>query len=518
MSRLYRFMGVLLVFWSAVACAQDSVSGHPEPRAEWAHPVWLGEDAEDWRLPDRASRDELAQQLLELAVADVHPLFNRLWLRLSRDAQTARAPAFYAELYLTLTAFRRQWHALDWDSRERMRIDRLDFSATEAEREQYRQALDAGELGARVSALRPAVARYLATRQQLNALLAEARRAPWPGRLPDFLLHPGEFHPAMPRVKAMLVRLGELDVTEAGEEYAFELESAIRHFQHRHGLKEDGVLGPRTLGWLRVSPQQRAVILARSLLRRDFPMPPGDRYVLVNLPEYRLRVMEGGTEIFSSRVIVGQLTRQTPLLASRIASVVLNPPWSVPRSILRKDIVPKLVKDPHYLVKEQFDVLTYQGESVDPATLRMQEALSAGFPYQLRQRPGDHNALGRYKFYLPNNEAVYLHSTPARQLFDEERRTISSGCVRVEKAPEFAALLLQGSRWSPEKVDQILQDTKTKWLPLSQPVPIRMVYWRSWLDEEGWLQFRDDIYGLDSDKQSGNRDVMATLLSQASRV
>ena len=102
-------------------------------------------------------------------------------------------------------------------------------------------------------------------------------------------------------------------------------------------------------------------------------------------------------------------------------------------------------------------------------------------------------------------------------MFDEERRTISSGCVRVERAPEFAALLLEGSRWSPERVNLILQDTKTKWLPLSRPVPIRMVYWRSWLDEDGWLQFRDDIYGLDTNRPTGNREVMATLLNQARR-
>ena len=153
----------------------------------------------------------------------------------------------------------------------------------------------------------------------------------------------------MVKVKAMLVRLGYEDATGGGEEYSVDLVPIIRHFQERHGLRADGIIGPRTLGWLRVSPQERAVILARTLLRRDFPKPQGDRYVLVNLPEYRLRVMAAGAEIFSSRVIVGQITRQTPLLSSRIASVVLNPPWSVPRSILQKDIVPKLSKSYNFV-------------------------------------------------------------------------------------------------------------------------------------------------------------------------
>ncbi len=519
MGWLYRLVAVMLCCWGPLAWAQEGVSGQLLPRTAQARIAALDVDSEQWRLPDRASRDELAQQLLELALADVHPLFNRLWLRLSRDGQTARSPAFYAELYLTLKVFRQRWHALDWDSRERIRLDQLDFSASEAERDAYRQALLGGSLWTHVSAMRPAVPRYLETRQQLHALLAEARRQPWERGLPSLLLHPGESHPAMSRIKLLLERLGDLEPGQepTDELYSYELEPIIRHFQRRHGLQDDGVIGPRTLSWLRVSPQSRAVILARSLLRRDIPIPDGPRYVLVNLPEYRLRVMEAGAEIFSSRVIVGQLTRQTPLLSSRIASVVLNPPWGVPRSILQKDILPKLEKDPAYLQKEQFDILNYQGVAVDPLSIAMPAALRDGFPYQLRQRPGDHNALGRYKFYLPNNEAIYLHATPSHRLFEADKRTISSGCVRVERAPEFAALLLEGSRWSPERVEQILQETKTKWLPLRQSVPIRMVYWRSWLDDEGWLQFRDDIYGLDADASNGNREVMATLLSQASR-
>ncbi len=181
------------------------------------------------------------------------------------------------------------------------------------------------------------------------------------------------------------------------------------------------------------------------------------RYVLVNIPDYRLSVVESGNEVFTSRVIVGKEQRATPILASEIRSIVLNPSWHVPRSILSKDILPKLGRDPAYLSREQFEVIDSEGNPVQFTEEGWHQALAAGFPYRLRQKPGDHNALGRYKFYLPNNDAIYLHSTPRKALFEQGARAFSSGCIRVEHADDLAELLLADSRYQPDKVANILR-------------------------------------------------------------
>lgn len=290
---------------------------------------------------------------------------------------------------------------------------------------------------------------------------------------------------------------------------------AIAHFQQRHGLEADGVIGRRTLNWLRLQPKVRAVILARSILRGDLPLQiSSQRHVLVNIPEYRLRVLDGQQEIFSSRVIVGQFKRQTPILSSEISSIVVNPAWHVPTRILQQDLVPKLVKDKHFLDKGQFELVDSQGVTVDP-TAMVWDGTEENFPYRLRQKPGDHNALGRYKFYLPNNDAIYLHSTSSPGYFKRDLRALSSGCVRVEEADDFARLLLKGSKWNIDKLDKMLKEDTTKWLSMTDPIPVYTVYWRSWVDKQGQLQFRDDIYQFDDDAKMANSAVINSLIDHS---
>jgi murein L,D-transpeptidase YcbB/YkuD len=259
----------------------------------------------------------------------------------------------------------------------------------------------------------------------------------------------------------------------------------------------------------------RAVILARSILRSDLPQNMSSRrYVLVNIPEFRLRVLDKKQEIFSSRVIVGQIKRQTPILSSEISSIVVNPAWHVPASILQKDLVPKLAKDKHFLDKGQFELVDSQGITVDPAAM-VWDGTEENFPYQLRQKPGDHNALGRYKFYLPNNDAIYLHSTSSPGYFKRDLRALSSGCVRVEEADDFARLLLKDSKWNINKLDQMLKEDTTKWLSMTDPVPVYTVYWRSWVDKQGQLQFRDDIYQFEDDARMANTAVINSLVGHS---
>lgn len=469
-------------------------------------------NAQHWPLPATEVRAELAQQLLELAVANVHPAFGDLWLSLSSNRSADQQARLYADVFATLHHFRAQWRALSWDDRERLQLKKVSLVPTPADYGAWREVVTGSQPLAHVKALHADSPDYAALRQQLIQLLDLARQGNWP-KLPDLKLHPDDPSSDLAPLAEVMQRWGLLSAPFNGDLYSGDLVDAVKRFQSMHGLTADGVIGRRTLAWMRVTPARKAVILARSMLRQDTGsrLATG-RYVLVNLPAYQLRMVQDHQSVLTSRVIVGQLKRQTPILDSQIASVILNPAWHVPTTILQQDIVPKLAKDPTLLAKEGFDIIDAEGERVDPASITLDEAINTGFHYRLRQQPGTNNALGLYKFYLPNNDAIYLHSTAHPALFNAEQRAISSGCVRVEQAPKLAELLLKGSAWGPDQVTKVIQSKNTKWLQLKDPIPVFTVYWRTWLDTSGQLQFRDDIYGFDQGKDEGNNPVMASVL------
>jgi len=471
-------------------------------------------------LPSIAVRSELTQQLMEVAIAGIHPEFAKSWLQLTSHPELAKQPETYYQIYSLLHQFRRQWHDLDADSRERFHLKKFSPAFSDLERHEYVALLQNTDAEQSINKLRPQTENYLASRRMLLSLLNQSRLAAWPD-LPDLKVKPGETNDALPLIRNALLRSGDLaeGVLDAEQlkltNYDDHTADAVRVFQQRHGLEADGVIGHRTLIWLRLPPQVRAVILARSILRSDLPLQiSAQRHVLVNIPEFQLRVFDGQQVIFSSRVIVGQEKRQTPILSSQISSIVLNPAWHVPARILQQDLVPKLIKDKHFLDKGQFELIDAQGMTVDP-TAMVWDGTEDNFPYRLRQKPGDHNALGRYKFYLPNNDAIYLHSTSSPAYFKRDLRALSSGCVRVEEADDFAKLLLKGSKWNVSKLDQMLKEETTKWLPMTDPVPVYTVYWRSWVDKQGKLQLRDDIYHFDDDAKMANNAVITSLMDHS---
>lgn len=504
---------LLMLTWhsSSFAVTSELRATEPQMRAEMMASL---------SLPSVAVRSELTQQLMEIAMADIHPAFAKSWLQLTKQPELAKDPETYYQIYTLLHQFRQQWHELDGDSRERFHLKHFNPTQSVSTRQDYAALLQKPDLERAIYKLRPQTDNYLASRNVLLALLKESRKAPWP-ELPALKLKPGESNDALPLIREVLLRSGDLSAEQLNAEqlksvaYDEATTQAVVHFQQRHGLDADGVIGRRTLNWLRLPPNVRAVILARSILRSDLPMQiSAQRHVLVNIPEYRLRVLDGQQEIFTSRVIVGKTERQTPILSSEISSIVVNPAWHVPARILQQDLVPKLVKDKHFLDKGQFEVVDSQGMTVDP-TAMVWDGTEENFPYRLRQKPGDHNALGRYKFYLPNNDAIYLHSTSSPGYFKRDLRALSSGCVRVEEADDFARLLLKGSKWNVDKLDQMLKEDTTKWLSMSDPVPVYTVYWRSWIDKQGQLQFRDDIYQFDDDAKMANNAVMKSLIEHS---
>lgn len=348
----------------------------------------------------------------------------------------------------------------------------------------------------RALALEPQRPEYQPTVNRIQYLLW-LQQQPWPEIRPGGWLRPGDNHAAIPQITQRLLWLGDLShYPDNGYDYTDALATAVRHFQGRHGLKQDAVIGSQTLRWLNIAPKQRAIWLAQSFVaetryREQLPAS----YILVNVPAYELQLVDAGTPVLQSRVVVGLPNRQTPLLQSRISSVVLNPGWHVPRSILRKDLLPHIRKDGNYLKQKDFRVFDYQGHQIEQTPEQWQQLAYGRFPYRVVQQPGVHSALGRFKFHFDNSFDVYLHDTPEKQLFNRADRALSSGCVRVEKADELAQWL--GQHWvrDPRKWHDMQQDFQTtQWFALTQPLPVYIVYWTAWVDGQGTAQFRDDVY------------------------
>lgn len=280
--------------------------------------------------------------------------------------------------------------------------------------------------------------------------------------------------------------------------YDAELESVVRRFQARHGLEADGLVGPLTRWALNVPLAVRLQQIELNLERwRWLPRDLGPRYVVVNAAAAMLSMVEASRGLLASRVIVGDPDHPTPVLASEIRALVLNPAWTIPDSIVAAEIVPALQRDPRYLRDRDIVVLDRlatdpHGLSVDWSAVPAQEPLP-----RLQQRPGPTNPLGRIKFDLPNRFDVYLHDTPSTALFARPVRTRSHGCVRVEQALELAALALAGHELADrQRLEHALATGGTQRVPLARPLPVYFLYWTAFV-EDGTLHFREDVYGRD---------------------
>jgi len=323
--------------------------------------------------------------------------------------------------------------------------------------------------------------------------------------LADGLIRPGESHHAVPALRLRLAQAGLYEPPEHLAEsrlYDATLEAALIRFQELNGLEPDGIVGPNTRAALNATPRDRVRAIRDTLRRMRAMTPPaGERYVLVNIPAFELRLIEGAGEVFRTRVIVGARRWPSPEVESAIDRVVFNPYWTVPRSIARNEILPKLRNDPSYVVERGIRVFTGWGPDaaqVDPYAVDWDAAAVAGMPYMLRQDPGPRNALGRVKFLFPNPYSVYLHDTPSRELFGRADRALSHGCIRVQNPLELAGLILSREPgWEEDAVDAAVESGANREVRLSRPVPVRIVYWTAWVDDEGQVAFSSDLYQRD---------------------
>ena len=307
-----------------------------------------------------------------------------------------------------------------------------------------------------------------------------------------------------PRVAQLIERLragGDLD-SVAANDFDATVESAVRRFQSRHGLTADGLVGRGTLAALNVPIQSRINQIIVNLERwRWLPETLGERYIIVNIAEFRLDVVEQGEPVKTMRVVVGRPYRRTPVFSETIRYLVLNPSWEVPSTIATQDKLPLIKQNPDYLTAQGYQLLQGWGADerrIDPGSVDWSTVTARNFPYRLRQAPGPLNALGQVKFMFPNKFSVYLHDTPARDLFGEDARAFSSGCIRLEKPLDLAELLLgDDARWSRAAIDRVVADGREQTVRLTRPMPVHLLYWTARVDEFGTLKFWDDIYGRD---------------------
>ncbi|WP_299806334.1 L,D-transpeptidase family protein [uncultured Shewanella sp.] len=354
----------------------------------------------------------------------------------------------------------------------------------------------------RAMAIEPQLAGYLELQNRVRHLQWLAEQDWWQEIKFERLIRPGESDPNIPNVLRRLWLLGDASSAATdSNKLSPPIADALKRFQRRHGLKPDAIIGPETLKWLNVTPEQRASILANNFIQRaEFMAHRDDRFLVINIPAFEMELFDHGEVELVSRVIVGKPYRPTPILSSSISNVVINPSWRVPKKIMYNDLLPQVRKDGNYISQRNFDVFDRNNNLVMRTAEQWSDLAKGPFPFRFVQRPGANNTLGRYKFYFPNDFSVYLHDTSDPKLFQRSNRALSSGCIRIENvkglANWMAANLVKDKQtW----VDRHADRKRTQWFALESSLNVHLVYWTAWIDDTNQAQYRNDIYQLQED-------------------
>ncbi len=336
----------------------------------------------------------------------------------------------------------------------------------------------------------------------LEALIAHedvASRGGWP-KVPAgaAALKPDSQGPDVVALKQRLLASGDLAPDAlAGDVYDAAVTEAVKRFQRRHGLSDLGTVGRLTLKAMNVPVEVRLNQITATLERlKGNGFNFASRYVVVNIPGASVEAVESGAVAQRHLAVVGRPDRPSPVIQANITSVNLNPYWTVPTSIVKADIIPHMRKDASFVAKSNMKLLGAENKEIDPKSVDWAKLNSPYFT--VRQEPGPTNSLGQLKIDMPNSEAVYLHDTPKKTLFRNDVRFNSSGCARVEGVRELGAWLLEGSEWTLASIEDEIAKGERKNIPLKKPVPVAWVYLTGWQGADGQVQFRDDIYGLDT--------------------
>jgi L,D-transpeptidase YcbB len=311
-------------------------------------------------------------------------------------------------------------------------------------------------------------------------------------------LRVGMQHRSVVALRERLTATGDLDraagVSEIFDSY---VEAAVKRFQARNGISADGVLRDLTISAMNVPAQVRLRQLETNIVRvRSMQGNLGDRYAVVNIPAAHLEAVEGGAVASRHTTIVGKTDRASPVLQARIVEVNFHPFWTVPVSIIRKDLIPKMQAEPDYLTKNKIRIYDKRGRELQPEEVNWQT--DEAVDYMFRQDPGELNSMGTIRVNMPNPHSVYMHDTPSKNLFGEDQRFHSSGCVRVQNIRDFVVWLLKATpNMSRMQVDAHIKNGERQDAKLAKPVPVYWVYITAWANPDGVVQFRDDVYGHD---------------------
>ena len=308
-----------------------------------------------------------------------------------------------------------------------------------------------------------------------------------------------ESDPVLIQVKRRLFLTGDLKINDNSVLYTVELANAISNFQQRVGLPENGKLNFKTISELNKTVDFRIRQILINLERlRWIPIEIENDYLLVNIPEFKLHVFENKKLIWEANVVVGKEGRQTTIFKGNISKIVLNPYWNIPRSIIIDEILPKVKRNANYLSSNNMEVVSGT-KVINPSSINWQK-YSKSFPFDMRQKPGNDNSLGKMKFLFPNSFSIYLHDTPAKELFNRNKRDFSHGCIRVENPKKLALYLLRNNaNWNQNKIDNILTTIEETNIEVKPKIPVYITYFTAWVDSKGNLNFRNDIYDLDDD-------------------
>ncbi|HEV2851577.1 MAG TPA: L,D-transpeptidase family protein [Thermoanaerobaculia bacterium] len=353
-----------------------------------------------------------------------------------------------------------------------------------------------GEIVKILRSLNPSYPDYQRLTKALASYKVIAAQGGWNAVPPGPVLKTGGHGPRVAALRSRLAASGDLPAAQPApstqpaqgtatgapgpDVYDAALASAVSRFQQRHGLEVTGKVDEDTLAELNVPVQDRIRQLQVNMERwRWLPGTFGDRYILVNVPEFRLDLVEAGKTALTMRVVVGKDQSRTPAFSDKMSYIELNPEWNIPDTIAQKEILPKLASDPGYLARHNMEVVP-------------------GSKNRLRQRAGDDNPLGKIKFMFPNEFDIYLHDTPADHLFSKAERDFSHGCIRLEKPIELAAYLLKGDpKWTPEAIQAAIDSGEHETITLPRPLPVHILYWTAWVEPDGTVEFRKDIYDHD---------------------
>lgn len=313
-------------------------------------------------------------------------------------------------------------------------------------------------------------------------------------------IRPGDRDPRVIFLRQRLALTGDLDglIEQRPDFFDPSLKTGLVRFQRRHGLVGDGILGAKTLRELNVSAEERIRQIEINLERmRWLPKSLGENFLTINIPDLHLTVYENEKPVLWMPVIVGREYRKTPVFSARMRYLEFSPFWYVPPTILKEDKLPKIQKDPEWLSRNHFEIIPWRGEeggSIDPSKINWDEMEADKFPGILRQKPGPWNPLGRVKFMFPNPYAVYLHDTNERHLFSHDIRLFSSGCIRIGRPLDLAQYLLRDAGWTCEELYRAMNLARPLRVDLPKELPVYIFYMTAWVDEQGVVQFRNDIY------------------------